>query len=121
MKADPRQVYLDHAASTRVRPEVLEAMLPFYGERFGNPSSAHSFGRDARAALEEARDRVAHALGAKRNEIVFTSGGTEADNIAILGRARAAATSDAPTVVACSAIEHKAVLAAVKVAAAEYA
>jgi cysteine desulfurase len=86
-------------------------MLPFYRERFGNPSSAHRWGREARAALEEARDRVAGILGAKRSEIVFTSGGTEADNIAILGRARRDAT------VVCSAIEHKAVLSAVKAAA----
>lgn len=106
-----RQVYLDHAASTPVRPEVVAAMLPFYGERFGNPSSAHHWGREARAALEEARERVAAVLGAKRSEIIFTSGGTEADNIAILGRTRPGA------VVACSAIEHKAVLSAVKAAA----
>lgn len=116
-----RHVYLDHAASTRVRPEVLEAMLPFYGERFGNPSSAHRWGREARAALEEARERVASALGARRSEIVFTSGGTEADNIVILGRARAAATQEQRAVIACSAIEHKAVLAAVKAAAHECA
>lgn len=114
-----RQVYLDHAASTRVRPEVLEAMLPFYGERFGNPSSAHRWGREARAALEEARERVAAALGAKRGEIVFTSGGTEADNLAVLGRVRAARAAGGPPVIACSAIEHKAVITAVKAAAHE--
>ena len=119
MEPAPQTVYLDHAASTRVRPEVLEAMLPFYGERFGNPSSAHRWGREARAALEEARDRVAAALGAKRSEIVFTSGGTEADNLAVLGRVRAAASADPQPVVACSAIEHKAVIAAVKTAAHE--
>lgn len=112
-------VYLDHAASTRVRPEVLEAMLPFYGERFGNPSSAHRFGREARAALEEARERIASVLGAKRSEIVFTSGGTEADNIAVLGRTRAMSGSGSPPTVVCSAIEHKAVLSAVKAAAHE--
>ncbi len=121
MKPDPKTVYLDHAASTRVRPEVLEAILPFYGDHFGNPSSAHSFGREARAALEEARERVARALGARRNEIVFTSGGTEADNIAVLGCARAAASAEARAVIACSAVEHKAVLSAVKVAAEEFA
>ena len=117
MNTDPTHVYLDHAASTRVRAEVLEAMLPFYGERFGNPSSAHAWGREARASLEEARDRVARALGAKRNEIVFTSGGTEADNTAVLGRARAAPAAGQPVLIACSAIEHKAVLSAVKAAA----
>ena len=114
-------VYLDHAASTRVRPEVVEAMLPFYDERFGNPSSAHHWGREARAALEEARERIAGVLGARRTEIVFTSGGTEADNIAILGRARALGTPQHRPAIACSAIEHKAVLAAVKAAAHEYA
>ena len=119
MKANPKIVYLDHAASTRVRPEVLEAMLPFYGERFGNPSSAHMFGRDARAALEEARERVAAALGASRKEIVFTSGGTEADNTAVFGRVHAAAAAGRPAMLACSAIEHKAVLSAVKAAARE--
>ncbi len=117
MKAGP--VYLDHAASTRVRPEVLEAMLPFFGEQFGNPSSAHNWGREARAALEAARERVANALGARRSEIVFTSGGTEADNLAVLGRARAIAQNAERVTVACSAIEHKAVLAAVKAAARE--
>ncbi len=103
-------VYLDNAATTPVRAEVLEAMLPFYGELFGNPSSVHAFGRAARAALEEARERAAAALGARRSEVVFTSGGTEADNIAVLGRVHAGAP------VACSAIEHKAVLSAVKAA-----
>jgi cysteine desulfurase len=116
MKAGPPSVYLDHAASTRVRAEVLEAMLPFFGEDFGNPSSAHSWGRSARSALEQARERIAHTLGARRNEIIFTSGGTEADNLAVLGCARAAA---APRAIVCSAIEHKAVLAAVKAAARE--
>src|SRR5262249_58165832 len=85
--SDP--VYLDHAATTPVRPEVLEAMLPFFGPRFGNPSSAHKWGREARTALDEARERVAHCFGASSDEICFTSGGTEADNIAILGAWRA--------------------------------
>src|SRR4051794_24755224 len=105
-------IYLDHAATTPLRSEVLEAMLPFYGERFGNPSSAHSYGRAARSALEEARERIAGALSARRSEIVFTSGGTEADNLAILGRTRFAAAQGLHPVVACSAVEHKAVLAA---------
>jgi cysteine desulfurase len=111
-------IYLDHAATTPVRPEVLEAMLPFYTERFGNPSSAHAFGRQARAALEDARERVALVLGARRGEIVFTSGGTESDNLAVLGRARWGIRTGATTV-ACSAIEHKAVLSATKQAATE--
>src|SRR6266550_4289910 len=81
----PPLVYLDHAATTPVRAEVLEAMLPFYGASFGNPSSVHRWGREARTALDEARERVARCLGALSDEICFTSGGTEADNIAILG------------------------------------
>src|SRR5688572_19884739 len=122
MKPDPVRVYLDHAASTRIRPEVLHAMMPFFGDQFGNPSSAHAWGREARAAIEEARERVARALGAKRSEIVFTSGGTEADNLAVLGRTRAtAAPGGEPPVIACSAIEHKAVLSAVKAATQESA
>ncbi len=102
-------IYLDHAATTPIRREVREAMLPYLDARFGNPSSAHQWGREARAALEEARERVAAALGAQRKEIVFTSGGTEADNLAVLGRwraqARAArAAGGAPPAVACSAV-----------------
>ena len=85
----PEPIYLDHAATTPVREEVLEAMVPFYGPRFGNPSSMHRWGRDARTALDEARERVAHCLGARADEICFTSGGTEADNLAILGAWRA--------------------------------
>jgi len=112
-------IYLDHAATTPVRPEVLEAMLPFFGERFGNPSSAHAFGRAARGALEEARERVAASIGARRSEIVFTSGGTEADNLAVLGRARWALRTNGAAVVGCSAIEHKAVLSALQQAARE--
>ena len=101
--------YLDHAATTPVRPEVLNAMMPFFGERFGNPSSTHAFGRAARMSLEEARERIAAALGVRRSEIVFTSGGTEADNLAVLGRKR---LDIGP--VAVSAVEHKAVLTAAK-------
>lgn len=108
-------IYLDHAATTRVRSEVFEAMRPLLTEQFGNPSSVHRWGRQARALLEEARERVAAALGARRSEIYFTSGGTEADNLAILGAARAQAGGR----VVISAIEHKAVLAAAKQAAHE--
>jgi len=106
-------VYLDHAATTPVRPEVLEAMLPFLGATaFGNPSSAHRFGRTARAGLEEARRKVAAAVGAEPNQVIFTSGGTEADNLALIGGANAAqAAGRAMHAVAC-ATEHKAVLAA---------
>ena len=80
-------VYLDHAATTPVRPEALEAMLPFLGGTFGNPSSAHSFGRIAREALDDAHDRLARSIGAEGREIVFTSGGTEASNLALKGAA----------------------------------
>lgn len=104
-------VYLDHAATTPVRQEVLEAMLPFFGPRFGNPSSVHKWGREARTALDEARERVAQSLGAHPDEVCFTSGGTEGDNLAILGSWRALRAAR-PAVVAAT-IEHKAVLAAV--------
>lgn len=111
MPSDP--IYLDHAATTPVRPEVLEAMLPYLGaQSFGNPSSAHRFGRAARAGLELARRQVAQALDAEPNQVVFTSGGTEADNLAVLGSAMAAREQGRPMCAAVSAIEHQAVLAA---------
>jgi cysteine desulfurase len=106
-------VYLDHAATTPVRPEVLEAMLPYLtSEAFGNPSSAHRFGRTARAGLEQARREVAHAVGAEPNQVIFTSGGTEADNLGIVGAALAARDRGADMCAVVSAIEHKAILAA---------
>ena len=108
----PDPIYLDHAATTPVRPEVLEAMLPFFGPRFGNPSSMHRWGREARTALDEARERVARCLGASPDEVCFTSGGTEADNIAILGAWRVQRRKGRPGVVT-TPIEHKAVLGAV--------
>jgi cysteine desulfurase len=108
----PEPIYLDHAATTPVRPEVVEAMAPYYGPRFGNPSSLHRWGREARAALDEARERLATCIGARSDEICFTSGGTEADNIAILGGWRARRQYGRNAVVT-TAIEHKAVLAAV--------
>ena len=108
-----RVSYLDNAATTPVRPEVLEAMLPYLGkEAFGNPSSAHRFGRAARAGIEEAKRAIAEAVGAEANQVVFTSGGTEADNLAIIGAALAARDRDGPFRVAVSASEHKAALAA---------
>jgi cysteine desulfurase len=108
----PPHIYLDHAATTPVRPEVLEAMTPFFGARFGNPSSVHRWGRDARTALDEARSRIAACLKAQPDEIVFTSGGTEGDNLAIIGpwRTRRAHGRNA---VVTSPTEHKAVLEAV--------
>jgi cysteine desulfurase len=114
----PPPVYLDHAATTPVRPEVRAAMEPFYGPQFGNPSSAHRWGRAARAALDEARERLAACLGARPDEVCFTSGGTEGDNLAVLGAWRARRLNGR-TAVVTTAIEHKAVLAAVHHAAAE--
>ena len=108
-----RVTYLDNAATTPVRPEVLEAMLPYLGkEAFGNPSSAHRFGRAARAGVEEAKRAIAEAVCAEPNQVVFTSGGTEADNLAIIGAALAARDRDGPFRVAVCATEHKAALAA---------
>lgn len=106
-------IYLDYAATTPVRPEVLEEMLPFLGpEGFGNPSSTHRFGRAARSALDQARNRVAAALGAEPDQVVFTSGGTEADNLAVVGSAVAAGERGDRMHAVVSAVEHKAVLAA---------
>ena len=108
-----RVTYLDNAATTPVRPEVLEAMLPYLGkDAFGNPSSAHRFGRAARAGIEEAKRAIAEALDAEPNQVVFTSGGTEADNLAIIGAALASKDRGGPFRVAVSATEHKAALAA---------
>jgi cysteine desulfurase len=100
-------IYLDHAATTPVRPEVADAMLPYLTERFGNPSSIHAVGRDARAAVDEARDTLAAAIYADYGEITFTSGGTEADNLALIGGTLAAPKERDHLVI--SAIEHHAV------------
>jgi len=119
----PNRIYLDHAATTPVRAEVRAAMLPFLGEdAFGNPSSAHGFGRAARAAVEHARAQVARALGAEPAQVYFTSGGTEADNLAVLGAALARRNdrhSLAAAHLVSSPTEHKAVLAAVHEAEAQ--
>jgi len=100
-------IYLDHAATTPLRREVLDAMLPYLTESFGNPSSAHAFGRTARAALDEAHERVATRLHAEPREIVFTSGGTEANNLALKGAAWAGKAHGHRIVT--SAVEHHAV------------
>jgi cysteine desulfurase len=118
MAPAPIPIYLDHAATTPVREEVFEAMKPFYGPRFGNPSSTHRWGREARAALDEARERVGRCLGARPDEICFTSGGTEGDNLAILGAWRALKAKGRRAVVT-TPIEHKAILGAVHQAAQE--
>lgn len=103
-----RRVYLDHNASTPVHPEVLAEMLPFFSEQFGNPSSVHGFGREARAGLDLARERVARFLAVPPDEIVFTSGGTESDNLGVKGLAWARGRGHLIT----SRIEHHAVLRA---------
>lgn len=105
-------LYLDHAATTPVRPEVLEAMLPYLTDRFGNPSSHHTVGEAAASALDDARRRVAAVLGFRPADIVFTSGGTEADNLAVKGLAIGASLRrGAPVHVITTPIEHEAVLA----------
>jgi cysteine desulfurase len=100
-------IYLDHAATTPVRREVVDAMMPFLTEAFGNPSSAHAFGRAARAALDDAHDRLAVALRVEPRELVFTSGGTEANNLALKGAAWAGKAHGHRIVT--SSIEHHAV------------
>src|SRR6476661_3736682 len=109
----PAPVYLDHSATTPVRAEVFAAMEPFYGPKFGNPSSLHRWGREARAALDEARERLAATLGAHPDELCFTSCGTEADNMALLGVWRSRRERDGRNAAVATPIEHKAVLGAV--------
>ena len=104
------RVYLDHAATTPLDPEVLTAMEPYLLEQYGNASSVHQLGREARVAMEQARERVAACLGAESGEIVFTSGGTEADNLALKGILRDASTEETPAGLITSAAEHEAVL-----------
>ena len=111
-------IYLDHAATTPVRPEVLAAMQPFFDARFGNPSSTHRWGREARTALDEARERVAACFGANADEVCITSGGTEGDNLAVLGGWRVQKNHGRNAVVT-SPVEHKAVLQAVHQASKE--
>jgi cysteine desulfurase len=103
-------IYLDYNATTPLAPEAMRAMLPFLERDFGNPSSIHAAGRAARAAIDLARDRLAALLGVKAHEIIFTAGGTEADNLAIIGLARARA--DRGRHLITSATEHHAVLQA---------
>ena len=111
--------YLDHAASTPMRPEAMAAMEPFLSSSFANPSGIHGAARAAKTALEEAREAIAGALGAEPGEIVFTAGGTEADNLAVEGAARAARARHGRDSVVTTAFEHKGVLAAVDRLAAE--
>src|SRR2546430_10118918 len=102
-----RKVYLDHSATTPVDPRVVEAMLPYLTEKFGNASSVHLFGQEARAAVDRARRQVAALVGARANEIVFTSGGTESNNLAIAGICEAAQPKRRHIIT--SAIEHSSV------------
>lgn len=102
------RIYFDNAATTPADPQVVEAMLPYFSEKFGNPSSVHSFGQEAEAALEESRDKVANALGCEPKEIIFTSGATESNNLAILGIAQSF-KSKKPHIITTK-IEHPSVL-----------
>lgn len=106
------RVYLDHAATTPAHPDVVSAMIPYMTKIFGNPSSVHSFGREARFALDDARAFIAQSINAKENEIIFTSGGTEADNTALFGVAMA--NKDKGNHIITTAIEHHAILYACK-------
>jgi cysteine desulfurase len=103
-----RRIYLDHAATTPTRPEVVKAMLPFFTDAFGNPSSIYSHGRETKGAVEEARTKVAELIGTRSEEIVFTGGGTEADNFALKGVAYA--NEPKGNHIITSSIEHHAVL-----------
>jgi len=103
-----RRIYMDHNATTPVHPAVLEAMLPYFTEFYGNASSVHTFGREARNGLEEARERIANLIGAQTSEIIFTSGGTESDNFAIEGAAYENTKKGKHIIT--SLIEHPAVL-----------
>jgi cysteine desulfurase len=107
-KPMPRTIYFDYNATTPLDPEVREAMLPFLGDFWGNPSSVHHVGRKARALLDDARDRAARLLGAKPSEIIFTSGGTESNNLAVFGTARSLKAKGKHIIT--SAVEHHAVL-----------
>lgn len=101
-------IYLDHAGTTPTDPRVLEAMLPYFTQLYGNPSSIHTVGQEARHALDSSRERVARVLGCRTSEIVFTSGGTESDNAAIIGAATA--LRETGNQVITSSVEHHAVL-----------
>jgi len=112
MKRRMKRIYLDYAATTPTDPEVVKAMLPYFADSFGNPSSIHSFGQEGKRAIEESRDRVADLIGARSEEIVFTSGGTEADNFAIKGAAFA--NEHKGNHIITTSIEHHAVIESCK-------
>lgn len=108
----PTKIYMDHAATTSTSVEVVNFMLPYFGEEYGNPSSLYSSGRKSRSAIEKSRANIANVLGVEKDEIFFTASGTESDNMAILGIARANRNHGNHVLV--SAIEHKAVIESVK-------
>ena len=110
MKNGVQKIYLDYSATTPVDPDVTAAMLPYFTRSFGNASSIHSFGRETKIVLEESREKIARAIGARTGEIFFTSGGTEADNHALIGVAMAANRSHGKNHIVVSAVEHHAVL-----------
>lgn len=107
-----KRIYFDHAATTPVDPRVLEKMLPYFTQKFGNPNSQHAFGRETVCAVDDARDEIAACIGAKPSEIYFTSGGTEADNWALRGAAYSLANKGKHLIV--SAVEHPAMIATAK-------
>lgn len=107
-----KQVYLDHASTTPIDPRVLKAMMPYLSTKFGNPSSLHTYGREAKKAVEDSRKKMADIIGVNSKEVFFTSGGTESDNMAILGIARANKEKGKHIIVSC--VEHKAILDACK-------
>ena len=110
MKNVTQRIYLDYSATTPVDPDVIEAMMPYFARSFGNASSIHAFGRETKILLEESREKIARAIGAVPGEIFFTSGGTEADNHALFGVARAAKRSHGKNHIIVSSVEHHAVL-----------
>ncbi|MFW6195477.1 MAG: cysteine desulfurase family protein, partial [Chloroflexota bacterium] len=108
MAAEDKIIYMDHAATTPLRPEALEAMMPYFNESFGNPNSLYSLGQEARNALDESREKIAQVLNCRPREIVFTSGGTESDNTAIKGVASSLRPSGRHIIT--TAVEHHAVI-----------
>lgn len=111
---EPREVYLDNSATTKPDPRVVEAMMPYWTEKYGNPNSLHKFGREARAAVDKARGQVAELINAKPTDIIFTGAGSEADNLAIKGAAWALKEKGKGSHIITTAIEHHAVLDTVK-------
>ena len=105
---NPIKIYMDHAATTPTRADVLNVMLPFFDEQYGNPSSLYTSGRKSYSVIEKSRQNIANILGVEKDEIIFTGSGTESDNMAILGVARV--NREYGNHILISAIEHKAVI-----------